>query len=61
MSVGGRAGARSRFLRRLALIAAALALIALLLLASGHWLVGIIVGAVAVGGIWLLLQTRTVR
>jgi hypothetical protein len=61
MAAGGRADTRSRFLRRVALIAGALLLLALLLLASGHWILGIVVGALAAGAIWLFLQTRTVR
>jgi hypothetical protein len=61
MSFGGRAAARSRFLRRVALIALALVLIALLLFSSGHWVLGIVFGAAAVGAVWLLLQTRAVR
>jgi 4-hydroxybenzoate polyprenyltransferase len=61
MSVGGRADARGRVLRRAALIAAVLVLLALLLLASGHWVFGVIFGAAAVGAIWVFLQARTVR
>lgn len=61
MAAGGRADTRSRFLRRVALIGGALLLLALILLASGHWILGIIVGALAAVAIWLFLQTRTVR
>jgi hypothetical protein len=61
MSVGGRARTRQRFLRRAALIAAALVLVALLLLVSGHWVLGIIFGAAAAAAIWVFVQARTVR
>jgi hypothetical protein len=61
MSVGGRAQTRQRVLRRAALIAAVLVLLALLLLASGHWILGAILGVAAVVAIWVFLQARTVR
>ncbi len=61
MSVGGRGSARQRVLRRAALIAGALVLVALLFFASGHWILGVIVGAAAVAAIWVYLQARTVR
>jgi hypothetical protein len=61
MSVGGRARLRERVLRRAALIAGVLTLLALLFLVSGHWVLGVIVGAAAVAAIWLLAQARTVH
>ena len=61
MSVGGRAGARERILRRAGLVAGVLVLLALLLLVSGHWVLGVIVGAAAAFATWLFLQARTVR
>jgi len=61
MSVGGRANERARVLRRAALIAGVLVLLALLFLASGHWILGLIVGVAAVVAIWLFMQARTVR
>jgi hypothetical protein len=61
MSVGGRANARGRVLRRAAMIAGVLVLLALLLLLSGHWVLGVIFGAAAVAAIWVYLQARTVR
>jgi hypothetical protein len=61
MSVGGRGRARERILRRAAMIAGVLVLLALLLLVTGHWLLAIIFGAVAAAAIWLFLQARTVR
>jgi hypothetical protein len=61
MSVGGRANERGRVLRRAALIAGVLVLLALLFLASGHWVLALIVGAAAAAAIWVFLQARTVR
>ena len=61
MSVGGRAQARQRLLRRTGLVAGVLALLALLLLASGHWVLGVIFGVAAAAGIWVFLQARSVR
>ena len=61
VSVGGRANARARVLRRAALIAGVLVLLALLFFAGGHWILGLIVGVSAVVAIWLFMQARTVR
>jgi hypothetical protein len=61
MSVGGRAQERRRLLRRGALIAGLLVLLALVFLLSGHWVLGVLIGAVAVLAILVLLQVRTVR
>lgn len=61
MSVGGRANVRERILRRAALIAGVLVLLALLFLVSGHWVLAVIFGAAAAVAIWLYLQARTVR
>jgi hypothetical protein len=36
-------------------------LLALLFLASGHWILGVIVGAAAAAATWFFLQARTVR
>ena len=44
MSVGGRAQLRKRNLRRAALIAGVLVLLALLLVFSGHWVLGLFLG-----------------
>jgi hypothetical protein len=43
------------------LIAGVLVLLALLLLASGHWIFGVIFGVAAAAAIWFFLQARTVR
>jgi uncharacterized membrane protein len=61
MSVGGRAQARRRMLRRVGLIAVILALVALLLLSSGHWVLGVIFAGAAAAAGWLFLQLRAVR
>jgi hypothetical protein len=61
MAAGGRATTRERFLRRTAMVGAGLVLLALLLFASGHWILGLIIGLMAAGVIWLFVQTRTVR
>lgn len=61
MSVGGRAQTRQRMLRRAGVIAAVLVILALLFLASGHWIIGIILGIAAVAAVWVFLQMRRVR
>jgi hypothetical protein len=38
-----------------------LVLLALLLLAGGHWVLGVIVGVAAVAAVWVFAQARTVR
>jgi hypothetical protein len=60
MSVGGRANVRGRILRRAALVAGVLVLLALLFLLSGHWVLAVIFGAAAAAAIWVYLQARTV-
>ena len=61
MSVGGRAELRRRYLRRVAVLAGVLVLLALLLLASGHWVFGLVFGAAAAVAILVFMQMRTVR
>jgi uncharacterized membrane protein YccC len=61
MSVGGRPQTRQRMMRRAGLIVGVLVLLALLLLLSGHWVLGVIVAAAAAVGIWVFLQVRSVR
>jgi len=61
MSVGGRAQARGRIVKRAALIAGALVLLTLLLLLSGHWVIAIIFGIPAVVAVWAFVQARSVR
>lgn len=57
----GRADTRQRMLRRGGIVAAVLALLAILLLISGHWILAIIVGVIAAVAVWVFLQARTVR
>lgn len=61
MSVGGRADTRQRLLRRAALLAGVLVLVALLFLVSGHWILGLIFAVAAAVAVWGYLQARTVR
>ena len=61
MSVGGRAGTRERLLRRAAWIAAALVLLTLLFLISGHWILAVIFGLAAAVAVWVFAQAQTVR
>ena len=61
MSVGGRGRARGTFLRRVGLAGAVLAILALLFLAGGHWVIGIVLGAAAAVAIWAFVQARSVR
>jgi hypothetical protein len=61
MSAGGRGEARGRLLRRTGLAAGVLALLAIVLLASGHWIVGVVLGVVAAAAVWVFLQARSVR
>jgi hypothetical protein len=59
--VSARADTRVRLLRRLLLGAALAAILALLFLAGGHWILGVVFGAAAVVAGWLYLQARAVR
>ena len=61
LSAGGRARTRERILRRTGLIAGGLAALTLLLLLTGHWVLGVIVGIAAVVAGWIFLQARAVR
>jgi hypothetical protein len=61
MSFDGRTQTRQRMLRRAGLVAGALVLLTLLLLITGHWVLGVILGIVAAGAVWFFLQVRTVR
>ena len=61
MSVGGRGQARRTFLRRVGLVAAALVVLTLVFLLTGHWLLGIITGVLSVVAVWAYFQARTVH
>jgi hypothetical protein len=61
MSVGGRARERDRLLRRALIVAAALVVLTLLFLMTGHWVLAIISGIPAAVAVWVYLQARSVR
>jgi len=61
VSYGGRGQARSRMLRRLGWIAAALVVLALLFVLSGHWILGLIFAVPAAAAVWGFVQARAVR
>jgi hypothetical protein len=61
VSYGGRARARGHVLRRLAWVAAALVVVTLLLVLSGHWILGVIVALFAAAAVWGFAQARSVR
>ena len=61
MSVGGRAQTRRSMLRRAALVSGLLVLLALVLLITGHWVLGALFGVVAAAAVLIFLQVRTVR
>jgi len=47
--------------RRAGLVASILVLLALLFLVTGHWVLGVIVGALPAAAVRVFLQVRTVR
>jgi len=57
----GRGDTRQRMLRRGGLIAGVLVLLALLLLLTGHWIIGIVLAVLAAVAVWVFLQARSVR
>jgi hypothetical protein len=61
MSMSPRGRARQQLLRRARWITAAVVVLALILLFSGHWILGLVVGAAAVVAVLAFLQLRTVR
>jgi hypothetical protein len=61
MSAGGRGEARRRLVRRSGAVAGVLVLLALIFLASGHWIIGIVLGAIAAAAVWVFLQARAVH
>jgi hypothetical protein len=48
-------------LRRAGIVTAIVVVLALILLLSGHWILGIVFGVAAVAAVAALLQLRTVR
>ena len=61
MSFGGRAQTRQRILQRAGIVAGVLVLLALVFLATGHWIIGIVLALLAAAAVWTFLQARTVR
>lgn len=61
MSYDSRGRARQRILRRGGWIAGILAVLALVFLVSGHWILGVVFAVAAAAAIWVLVQARTVR
>jgi hypothetical protein len=61
MSMTGRDQARQRLLRRTGIGAAVLVALALILLLSGHWIIGLILAVAAAAAVWVFLQARSVR
>jgi hypothetical protein len=59
MSPRGRA--RQNLQRRAGIVTAIVVVLALILLFSGHWILGIIFGIAAVAAVAAFLQLRTVR
>lgn len=56
-----RARARHNLQRRAGIVTAVVVLLALILLVSGHWILGIIFGIAAVAAVAAFRQLRTVR
>jgi len=56
-----RARARQSLQRRAGIATAIVVLLALILLLSGHWILGVILGVVAVAAVAAFRQLRTVR
>ena len=56
-----RARARQNLQRRAGIVTAVVVLLALILLVSGHWILGIIFGIAAVAAVAAFRQLRTVR
>jgi uncharacterized membrane protein len=61
VSMSPRARARQSLQRRAGIATAVVVLLALILLLSGHWILGIILGVVAVAAVAAFRQLRTVR
>jgi hypothetical protein len=48
-------------LRRAGIAAVVLAILALLFLSSGHWIIGIVLALAAAAAVWVFLQFRALR
>lgn len=61
MSMAPRARARQNLQRRAGIVTAAVVLLALIFLLTGHWILFVIFGAAAVATVAAFLQLRKVR
>ena len=61
MSMSPRGRARQNLQRRAGIVTAIVVVLALILLLSGHWILGIVLGVAAVAAVAAFLQLRTVR
>jgi len=61
VSMSPRGRARQNLQRRAGIVTAIVVVLALILLFSGHWILGIIFGIAAVAAVAAFLQLRTVR
>lgn len=61
MSMSPRGRARHDLQRRAGIVTAVVVVLALILLLSGHWILGIIFSVAAVAAVAAFLQLRTVR
>ena len=61
MSMSPRRRARQSLQRRAGIVTAIVVVLALILLVSGHWIIGIIFGVIAVVAVAAFRQLRTVR
>jgi hypothetical protein len=61
VSMSPRGRARQNLQRRAGIVTAIVVVLALILLLSGHWILGIVLGVAAVAAVAAFLQLRTVR
>lgn len=61
MSMSPRGRARQNLQRRAGIVTAIVVVLALILLFTGHWILGIIFGVAAIAAVAAFLQLRTVR
>ena len=61
MSLSPRARARQSLQRRAGIVTVIVVVLALILLLSGHWILGILFGVAAAVAVAAFLQLRTVR
>jgi uncharacterized membrane protein len=61
VSMSPRGRARQSLQRRAGIVTAIVVVLALILLVSGHWIIGIIFGVIAVVAVAAFRQLRTVR